>query len=355
MNRTALPFVLVLIVFACLATPAYSTQYSVQLLGFLSGGNASTARDINNLGQVTGQASVQNSYPRPFLWSTSTGMVNLGTLGGSSGSATSINNLGVVVGASTPSSGPWSPFSYTQADGMKPIERPESVHCYVSDLNESAVSVGRVGQRAYAWSASGAATYLGTLDPRHESSTAMGVNDSGVVVGTSYVGNYEHGFIWSAQGGMRDLGTGGGLSAMAHDVTEDGYAVGTVEIATFQYRAYMWNPDGTGHQLATLGGESHATRVNHLGYIAGTSYGPNGYPRAVVWDPAGNIITLTVPTGAISSYAYGLNDLGQVAGEVYLNQQWQAAVWTPVPEPASVLSLFSGLAALVMMSLRRRQ
>jgi probable HAF family extracellular repeat protein len=48
--------------------------------------------------QVVGRSSLASGQTHAFLWSDSTGMVDLGTLGGSSSRATSVNNLGHVVG-----------------------------------------------------------------------------------------------------------------------------------------------------------------------------------------------------------------------------------------------------------------
>jgi probable HAF family extracellular repeat protein len=57
---------------------------------------------------------------------------------------------------------------------------------------------------AFIWDSSSGLTDLGTLGG---SSYAMGINDSGQVVGYSEVGTTHHAFIWTASGGMVDLGT----------------------------------------------------------------------------------------------------------------------------------------------------
>jgi probable HAF family extracellular repeat protein len=86
-------------------------------LGTLSGGTASTAYAINNSGQVVGQADISsgpNSLALAFLWSSGSGMQNLGTFGGNYSIAYAINNLGQVVGgANTSSDGYDDAFLYS--------------------------------------------------------------------------------------------------------------------------------------------------------------------------------------------------------------------------------------------------
>ena len=59
----------------------------------------SGAAGINASGQVVGTASASTSMA--FLWSSTDGMLNLGTLGGNFSNATGINDQADVVGNST--------------------------------------------------------------------------------------------------------------------------------------------------------------------------------------------------------------------------------------------------------------
>lgn len=73
---------------------------TVTALGTL-GGSGSTARDINDLGQVVGSSRNSADVLRPFLWTARKGMVDLGTLGaGLLGQANAINDNGQIVGSS---------------------------------------------------------------------------------------------------------------------------------------------------------------------------------------------------------------------------------------------------------------
>src|ERR1700676_566885 len=74
----------------------WSSTTGMQDLGSIGGGN-SYANGINNAGQVVGYYETAVST-RAFLWTASTGMQDLGTLGGSFAMASGINSAGQVVG-----------------------------------------------------------------------------------------------------------------------------------------------------------------------------------------------------------------------------------------------------------------
>ena len=68
-------------------------------------------------------------------------------------------------------------------------------------------------QRAFVWTAGGGLVDLGTLGG---ASSAFGITDAGQVVGFSNLpGGPEHAFLWTSASGMTDLGTLGGPSSVA--------------------------------------------------------------------------------------------------------------------------------------------
>ena len=155
-----------------LTFPAYATY-----IGPLPGYLYSTANAINDSGQVVGYSSNSSGYNHAFLWTSSGGMADLGTLGGNYSSANAINNLGQVVGFSSNSAG---------------------------------------HNHAFFWTSSGGMTDLGTL-PWAQTSGALAITNKGQVVGSStdYYGGHTHAFLWTSSGGMEDLGTLGGSFSWA--------------------------------------------------------------------------------------------------------------------------------------------
>jgi probable HAF family extracellular repeat protein len=150
-------------------------------------------------------------------------------------------------------------------------------------------------------------------------SVALDVNDLGEAAGRSKVsdvlGTGTHAFLWTADGGMVDLGTLGGGISMATGINNQSQIVGKATTATEETRAFLWSSSTGMQDLGTLGGNfSLAEGINELGDIVGQS-SLSGAPgrRAAFWPAGGSPIDLGTLGGA-ESIAYGINDLGEIVG-----------------------------------------
>jgi probable HAF family extracellular repeat protein len=239
------------------------------------------------------------------------------------------------------------------------------------------------GQHAFYWSRSKGMKDLGTLSGGSVSG-ALGLNDSGVVVGYSNVkGQPATNFIavqWSSTGAISNLGTlaGGSSSAAfqvnsAGEVSGDSFLSGGVVNATrwtndkiknlgklknaiftaglaindnglivgesvfsygppFTSHGFLWN-GSTMKDLGTLWGglTSMANAINSSGVIVGQSDGIStlGHWHAVKWDTSGKIKDLGVLKGGTYSVAFSVNDSDVVVGYGNIaNNAPHAMVWT---------------------------
>jgi len=232
------------------------------------------ANGINDSGQVVGTYLLNDPVDpafkseRAFIWSSGSGMQDLGTFDDPSGSwanALGVNNSGQVVG--------WSSL---QQNATTPIFH------------------------AILWS--GGMQDLGTL-PGWGNSKAHGINDSGQVVGNgfnsfnaSFPDSFTdgHAFLWS--GGMQDLGTLPGWSAsIAYGINNNGQVVGDSfnSDSTSDTRAFLWSSESGMQDLSLLPGVvgtgwsvlSSARAINDAGQIVGWGIN-NGAQRAFLLSPA---------------------------------------------------------------------
>jgi probable HAF family extracellular repeat protein len=166
--------------------------------------------------------------------------------------------------------------------------------------------------------------------------TANGINDLGVVVGSTNMsfgsrpcrddipglpppGNCPisatRAVIWTKSGALRDLGTLPGDSAsQAFGINNLGTVVG-VSSGPAGTRAFLSTSEGVMQNLEALpGGDfSKALGINDNRQIVGSSGSPIG-SRAVRWDPTNGIQDLGVLPGDTSSEAFAINNRGDVLG-----------------------------------------
>jgi len=208
--------------------------------------------------------------------------------GGDGAMATGINNLGQIVGAITPT-----------------FMRDVAVSWTVS---ESAVVSRQV---------------LGTLAAGNHS-RAMGINDLGQVVGWYSDGSDRRPFVWTADGGMLDLGVPTGFpGANAYDINDAGQVAGVIfprldgvwEVS-FNGRFMVWTVDQRGmptseQDMGTLGGEhAAALGINSSGKAAGTSYRDDLLrPTGLIWSASEGILELDGFTEVVA-----INDFDELAG-----------------------------------------
>jgi probable HAF family extracellular repeat protein len=227
-------------------------------------------------GVITGWITDLNAgTTQAFWWSSTTGTIDLGTLGGTSSRALAISPGGGQV------------------------------------VGDSDIAIGY--RHGFSWTLAGGIVDLGSLDGFY--SLPGGVSDTGQVVGASTYSpldsNFQHAFSWTAGGGMVDLGTLGGDSSYAQALNNMGQAVGasTTEPGGFTpLHAMSWTAGAGMVDLGALaGGDSFADLVNERGQVVGVSF-PSGTSeyRATMWMPPVNVLSAVQALLDVME-AYGLN------------------------------------------------
>lgn len=262
------------------ATPAHAeVRFTVTNLGTL-GGTSSEAFAINASGQVAGRATTSIfELARATRWTNGVAQ-DLGTLGGPISNAYGINDAGQVVGDS-----------------------------YLANS---------VSYRAVLWSADGAPS---VLDASGKNASANAINNAGSVVGTfrdldidGSVTNMP--VLWSdgipyglRRGPLTGVDTSIGGAALA--INTAGQIAGATNGSLS--RPVVWQSAAADPRLLSATAfRGAATAINTTGAIAGY-YDAGLRNRVVLWQPSGE-----TDLGSLAevgySFAYGLNDRGDVVG-----------------------------------------
>jgi probable HAF family extracellular repeat protein len=193
-------------------------------------------------------------------------------------------------------------------------------------INDSGLVVGTsntgTNLRAFSWTASGGLQDLGTL-PGASDSEAYSVNNAGQIAGASG----SHAAIFS-NGAVQDLGTLGGATSEAHGINNSGQVVGMSQTADGSNHAFLFT-GGTMQDLSVLPGDlqSRADHINDAGMVVGASTGTGGV-RAFFWTSGGGMEPINALTGGGYSEAFSVNSLGQVVGESGSSLGTRAFLWT---------------------------
>ncbi len=168
-------------------------------------------------------------------------------------------------------------------------------------------------------------TDLGTFGG--DTSSALGINDSGTVVGQAdLIPGFatSHPFVYSG-GVLTDIGTFGGNNGSASAINNTGQVAGYADLADGSQHPFYWTAAGgkfdlgpiiSGSDLTVGFGINNAasTKIVGAGEISAESMADRGF----VWTKPARGLTaakqLIGTLGGPSSHAYGVNNLGHVVG-----------------------------------------
>jgi probable HAF family extracellular repeat protein len=254
---------------------------------------------------------------RPFVWRHGV-LTELPTLGGNNAAAVAINNRGELTGVSEITD---------PASGCSPISLSQLFQLFAVTWRPAKGEIKKLPP------------LLGdTL------SNAAGINDSGMVVGTSgncILGPIEA-VLWR-DGTPIDLGTlGGAVFNIAFGINNRGQVVGQSDLpGHVAHHAFLWE-HGVMTDLGTLPGiaSSLASSINNQGQVVGFSDDGNGNTVALLWQN-GTMTDLNtlIPSGFpwFLAEALGINDLGQIVGFAFnaTTGEGRGFILTPVQSSES--------------------
>lgn len=312
-------------------------------------GSSSFALEINNSGQVAGEAWTENHSHLPHAFITGSngaGFTSLGAFGALASHVSGINDSGQIAG----------------------LYNNPGFHAFITGPN----GVGM--------------TDLGI--PNLTLYSISGINNSGQVVGNQWFDDGYHAFVTGPNGsGITMLQTLGGPFSSAVDINNFGQIAGSASLVTdprftSYSNAFVTGPDGVGiTNLGTLGGQggpSKATAINDLGEVVGTAYMPNSNEtHAFIFSHGGmtdlSLLDPVVASGWSYVFPLDINNNGQIVGhglnndgnlQAFLLSYTPDTVFTPdpifippppVPEPSTYVMLLAGLGLLGFMIHRRKQ
>jgi probable HAF family extracellular repeat protein len=277
---------------------AFFYDGTIHDLGTIAGGSTSISNGfgVNNAGITVGSTNIHQpiNNPEKYLQAfvdTGRRMINIGTLGGTVSGATAINESNQVVGDSTLSSDNQTFHAFLFSGG-------------------SMIDLGSLGGN----------------------SIAFGINQSGKVVGFSYLpgGTIFHGFLWNA-GVMSDLGTLGGTLSEAFGINSNDEIVGSASLPDdTEIHAALWNA-GLIKDLGSLSGQNtEALGINDTGVIVGTATflgGPSVDEHAFIYANGAmtDLNSVVAPdSGWVLEEAVGINSAGQIIGNGLVSGQIHA-------------------------------
>ena len=246
-------------------------------------------------------ASLACAAPQP-QWT----VIEIPALGTFGGFANSVNDAGDVVGYSWVNSANanhaflWNSGTMTDL-GTPPGSRSSSAVA----VNDHGVVLGiDANNKAWTWS-DGTWTSLGGAPSPGD------INKSGAMTGMYTAVHGLHGYLYD-NGVVTDTGDLGGNNTYTAAINDKNMIVGNSEMPdTVTAHAFMF--DGVIHDLGTLGGRnSTAIGVNSHGDVVGGAADSAQVYKPFIWDARGGMRQLFAVSGF--GYANDINDHGAVVG-----------------------------------------
>lgn len=363
--------ILLLIILAVLILTNFHSAYAVSYTGSEIVSDFTGLRPVvhgmNNSGQAvgryyTGEQDAKGSWiQHAFIWDSVKGLQDLGTFGGEYSSARDINDSGQVVGYAETPMGYWyrHAFIWDEANDLQDLlTLPGDIDSHAFGINETGQVVGSsycrqisngnvsgCGNRAFIWDSINGMQPLAVLDlcpplPWY-SSEAYDINNSGQVVGRAC----ENAVLW--ENGSVTVISSSPVS-LAYAINDLGQIIGRTEFSIegqYIVSGWIWE-NGVMNEL----GESSGNKwifpfdINNAGEVVGQiiDFSLDDQQRAFIWKDG--VMTdlnelYTPPHGGHMTSASAINDAGQI-----IVRTWGGVTFllTPIPESSITVTSPNG-------------
>lgn len=345
-------FLLAVLLLAATALTAAPPDYLIYDLGLVQPGDfASQGFRVSDGGVAVGRSF--GSPTHAFRWTEAGGLVGLPNLAGRDYSVgNGANDVGAVVGTGATTSFGSSPLPLIWQGGtvaQLPLPPGETLG-RANAINDAGLAVGSIGGGSLEYGVmyqGGTATVItAQTGTGCWMTTAYGVNDAGLIVGTGIDPNNAArnvGFVYdSVAGTASEVGALPGRNgALCFDVSDAGHIVGSTMQNQGDSVPFVWTAaDGmTEIPLPTGATQGGARGVNADGWVVGTGGGLYAVP--FLWDGEATYrIQDLLPPGSgwdvsanTSSSAMGISDGGVIVGTGEHDGLIRA--YALIPDPAS--------------------
>jgi probable HAF family extracellular repeat protein len=309
-----------------------------------------SAHGINNKGDVVGSYTLANGQLRAFVWSENV-LSTLPPLPGHNETiAQGISDDGLIAGHSGPSFQPNSAVVWSkgqpQALGTFGGAWASAMGVSSSGLVAGWAQVEPDSNRFHGFVDDGATMRDIGLLPGGVVTDLADVNAAGMAVGTGQTTEgHLHAILVDPAEGILDLGTLGGVTSAAEDISDAGHIVGRAQTgernnSTFEgivRHAFLWH-DGKMLDLGTLPGlvESRGMGVNSAGQVVGTANNATFTQlNPFLWaDGTMTDLNTLLPPGSgwVLRTANAINDSGWIIGGGTHDGQPRAYLLQPVAQ-----------------------